>query len=103
MMTEGLVLLTNDGSYAREMELPQNALHRTYRVRVHGVLTPGKLRAVRRGVRIDGMLYKGMKVNLELNKGDRIKGGNTNSWLRVSCVEGKNRQVRNVLDYVGCE
>jgi len=101
MMTEGLMLLTNDGKYAREMELPKNALHRTYRARVHGRMTPGKLKAIRSGVNIEGTFYKGMRVNLELNKGNRVKGGNTNSWIRVSCVEGKNRQVRRVLDHVG--
>jgi len=101
MMTEGLMLLTNDGRYARDMELPQNAFHRTYRARVHGRMTPGKLKAVRNGVDIEGTFYKGMRVNLELNKGNRVKGGNTNSWIRVTCVEGKNRQVRRVLDHVG--
>lgn len=101
MMTEGLMLLTNDGRYARDMELPQNAFHRTYRARVHGRITPGKLKAVRSGVSIDGTFYKGMRVNLELNKGHRVKGGNTNSWIRVTCVEGKNRQVRRVLDHLG--
>ena len=44
---------------------------------------------------------KGMKVNLETNKGNRVKGGNTNSWLRITCVEGKNRQIRKMLDHLG--
>lgn len=101
MITEGLILITNDGQYKREMELPSNILHRTYRVRVHGRVTPGKLNALRNGVNINGNFYKGMKVNIETNKGNRAKGGNTNMWLRITCVEGKNRQIRRTLDYLG--
>lgn len=113
MMTEGLILVTNDGSYAHEMEHPKNKLHRTYRVRVHGFITPQKLFSLRKGINIDGMFYKGMKVNIETvrdNKGrskvskqyqQRAKGGNTNTWLRITCVEGKNRQIRKTLEHVG--
>lgn len=111
MMTEGLILVTNDGSYAHEMEHPKNKLHRTYRVRVHGFITPQKLHSLRKGMNIDGMFYKGMKVNLEIvrdNKGrnkldkqHRAKGGNTNTWLRITCIEGKNRQIRKTLEHVG--
>jgi 23S rRNA pseudouridine2605 synthase len=111
MMTEGLILVTNDGTYAHEMEHPKNKLHRTYRVRVHGFITPQKLHSLRKGMNIDGMFYKGMKVNLEivrdnkgrskLNKQQRTKGGNTNTWLRITCIEGKNRQIRKTLEHVG--
>ncbi len=101
MVTEGLILVTNDGKYKSEMELPSNSLHRTYRARVHGRITLGKLRAIRSGMEINGTYYKGMKVNLETNKGKRVKGGATNSWLRITCVEGKNRQIRKVLDHLG--
>lgn len=101
MMTEGLMLVTNDGTYARDMELPIHALHRTYRARVHGRVTPGKLHALRSGVNINGIYYKGMKVQIELNKGRRAKGGNTNTWFLVTCTQGKNRQIRRMLDHVG--
>jgi len=101
MMTEGLMLVTNDGIYARDMELPIHALHRTYRARVHGRVTPGKLHALRNGLDIDGTYYKGMKVNIELNKGRRAKGGNTNTWFIITCTQGKNRQIRRMLDHVG--
>jgi len=101
MITEGLILITNDGQYKREMELPSNGLYRTYRVRVHGRISPGKLKALRNGMEINGNYYKGMKVNIETNKGNRAKGGNTNTWLRITCVEGKNRQIRRTLDHLG--
>ena len=101
MITERLILITNDGQYKREMELPSNGLYRTYRVRVHGRISPGKLKALRNGMEINGNYYKGMKVNIETNKGNRAKGGNTNTWLRITCVEGKNRQIRRTLDHLG--
>eukprot|EP00554_Chaetoceros_debilis_P001474 CAMPEP_0194088608 /NCGR_PEP_ID=MMETSP0149-20130528/29919_1 /TAXON_ID=122233 /ORGANISM="Chaetoceros debilis, Strain MM31A-1" /LENGTH=414 /DNA_ID=CAMNT_0038772299 /DNA_START=208 /DNA_END=1452 /DNA_ORIENTATION=+ len=101
MITEGLILITNDGKLKRELELPSNRLHRTYRARVHGLITLRKLKSLRNGMEIDGTYYKGMKVNLETNKGKHVKGGHTNSWLRITCVEGKNRQIRKTLDHLG--
>lgn len=99
MPTEGLILLTTDGSYAREMELPSNQVHRTYRVRVHGNLTPHKLKAIRGGTTIKNIRYKGMKATLEETR----KGPSTNIWMQISCTEGKNRQIRNVLSHLGCK
>ncbi len=104
MMTEGLILITNDGSYVRQMTLPSNQIHRTYRVRVHGQVTQRKLNAIRKGITINNIHYKGMKVQLELTKSSqRIKGGNTNSWLCITCTEGKNRMIRKVLDHMGLQ
>ena len=100
--TEGLILVTNDGKYAREMELPSNELHRTYRVRVHGPLSHYKIKAMQRGISIadpkDGKLtrYAPMKVLVE---GRPSKG--TNTWIQITCTEGKNRQIRNVLKHLG--
>lgn len=97
MSTEGLILVTNDGSYKREMEIPSNQLHRVYRVRVHGELTPYKLKAIRAGMTIEGTRYKGMVVELEANRG----ASSTNNWIRLTCVEGKNRQIRKILNHLG--
>lgn len=129
MMTEGLMIFTNDGHYARELELPKNHLWRTYRVRVHGRLTPMKMRAMRVGVtaRVDDnvigdapvssttgkmMKYKGIKVSIERkspqsgrrqrrNGSDEVRG--TNTWLRITCTEGKNRQLRRILGALGLD
>lgn len=102
MMTEGLILVTNDGMYARNMELPENNFHRTYRARVHGLVTASKLVAIRRGMIIDNIRYKGMTVSLDMNKnGVKVKGGGTNSWLTITCCEGKNRQIRKILNHLG--
>ena len=59
MNTEGLILITTCGKFAQEMEHPSNALHRQYRVRIHGKLTPKKLNILRQGMTIDGFRYKG--------------------------------------------
>jgi 23S rRNA pseudouridine2605 synthase len=65
MTAEGLILLTTDGAYARELELSCNHVHHSYRVRVHGNLTPHKLKAVRLGITIKNVQYNGMQVQLE--------------------------------------
>lgn len=129
MMTEGLIIFTNDGKYARHLELPRNQLWRTYRVRVHGHLTMGKLEAMRRGltVRVNDnlmgnesgevvqqtgklMKYKGVKVSIERKNLSQSRGrngrggrGGTNTWLRITCTEGKNRQLRRILGALGLD
>mmetsp|Transcript_10317 Transcript_10317/g.15327 ORF Transcript_10317/g.15327 Transcript_10317/m.15327 type:complete len:332 (-) Transcript_10317:51-1046(-) len=97
MNTEGLILITNCGHFARQLELPSNALHRTYRARVHGRLTLGKLSAIRRGIEINGVRYRGMDVRIE----GHYKKGGTNTWLQIKCTEGKNRQIRKCLEHFG--
>lgn len=97
MSTEGLILITNDGQYKRQLELPSSKVHRVYRVRVHGKLTPYKLKAIRNGIRIEDERYRGMKVQLEASRG----ASSTNNWIRLTCVEGKNRQIRKVLNHLG--
>jgi len=99
MPTEGLILVTNDGGFAREMELPSSKIHRVYRVRVHGRLTPYKLDHIRRGrVQHENVRYPPMQVALEKK---RARAASSNTWLRVTCAEGKNRQVRNVFAALG--
>jgi 23S rRNA pseudouridine2605 synthase len=95
--SEGLLLLTNSGDLARQMELPCNGLKRTYRVRVFGKPTEGTLKAIRAGVTIDGVEYRSAEVALE------GKGGNTprNVWLTMSLTEGKNREIRRIFEYFG--
>jgi 23S rRNA pseudouridine2605 synthase len=89
--------MTNNGALARDLELPKNKVHRTYRVRVHGKLTPYKLKAMRSGITIGNIRYNGMKVEIE---NTRKKGTSTNTWLRITCTQGKNRQIRNVLAHL---
>jgi pseudouridine synthase len=113
----GLILVTTCGQYAREMELPSHKFHRTYRVRVHGPLTRYKVQAIQRGISIqkangkDGdtvnrgrvTRYAPMKVDFEFAKGRKRPGTSTNSWITITCTEGKNRQIRSVLQHLGCK
>jgi 23S rRNA pseudouridine2605 synthase len=92
--TEGLLLLTNDGGLARVLELPATGWLRRYRVRAHGRIDQPALDQLRRGVTIDGMVYGAVEAKI-----DRVQG--TNLWLTVGLREGKNREVKRVLEHLG--
>jgi 23S rRNA pseudouridine2605 synthase len=94
MNTEGLLLLTNDGGLARVLELPETGWLRRYRVRAHGNIMQPQLDALRKGVTIDGIRYGEIEATL-----DRAQGANV--WLTFAIREGKNREVRNVLEHLG--
>ena len=93
--TEGLLLLTNDGELARHMELPQNAWLRHYRVRVYGDINPARLATLANGVTISGIRYEPMKVDIEKEKAE-----GHNQWLSVTIKEGKNREVRKIMEHL---
>lgn len=94
LSTEGLLLLTNDGGLARVLELPETGWLRRYRVRAHGGVTQGQLDALRKGVTVNGVRYGEIEATL-----DRHQGANV--WLTFAIREGKNREVRNVLEHLG--
>lgn len=92
--SEGLLLLTNDGALARRLELPSSGLVRRYRARAFGAVTQAELDALAHGVEIAGVRYGPIAAELE-----RKQGGNC--WISVSLSEGKNREVRRVLEALG--
>lgn len=92
--SEGLLLLTNDGALARRLELPATGWRRRYKVRVHGAVDPARLALLEQGVTIDGIAYGPINARLERRQG-------SNAWLLLSLREGKNREVRRVLDHLG--
>jgi 23S rRNA pseudouridine2605 synthase len=92
--SEGLILLTNDGELARELELPSRGWLRRYRVRVHGVPAPDALAKLAARIRVDGVAYGPIEAAL-----DRTQGAN--SWLTVSLREGKNREIRKAMAHLG--
>ncbi|RMI25312.1 rRNA pseudouridine synthase [Pseudoroseomonas wenyumeiae] len=94
LTSEGLLLLTNDGALSRKLELPGNAWVRRYRARVHGFVDERALAALARGITIEGVAYGPIEAGLDSRQG-------TNSWLTVSLKEGKNREVRRVLQHLG--
>jgi 23S rRNA pseudouridine2605 synthase len=89
--TEGLLLLTNDGGLARVLELPATGWLRRYRVRALGRVTQESLDRLRGGITVDGMRYGPIEASL-----DREQGANV--WLTIGIREGKNREVRKVLE-----
>ena len=92
--TEGLLLLTNDGGLARVLELPATGWLRRYRVRALGRVTQEALDTLAGGIAIDGVRYGPIEATL-----DREQGANV--WLTFAIKEGKNREVRKVLEHLG--
>jgi 23S rRNA pseudouridine2605 synthase len=95
-MTEGLLLLTNDGELKRQLELPSTGVVRRYRARAFGDITQAQLEELAEGVTIEGIRYGSIDANLERRTG-------RNCWIELSLTEGKNREVRNVLAYLGLQ
>ena len=95
-MTEGLLLLTNDGELKRQLELPRTGVVRTYRARAFGAVTQAQLEELAEGVTIEGVHYASINANLERRTG-------RNCWIEMSLTEGKNREVRQVLEYLGMQ
>ncbi len=92
--TEGLMLLTNDGGLARTLELPATGWLRRYRVRANGEVLQPALDALAQGVTIEGVDYAGIEATL-----DRVQGSNV--WLTMGLREGKNREIKRVLEHLG--
>jgi 23S rRNA pseudouridine2605 synthase len=92
--TEGLLLLTNDGGLARVLELPSTAWVRRYRVRANGKTDQAVLDRLRDGLTVDGIDYAGIDATL-----DRVQGDNV--WLSLGLREGKNREIKRVLEHIG--
>lgn len=94
--TEGLLLLTNDGELKRQMELPSSGIPRTYRARTFGDVTQEMLEELIDGITIDGVHYGSIDANLERRTG-------RNQWIELTITEGKNREVRKVLEHLGLQ
>jgi len=92
--TEGLLLLTNDGALARHLELPATGWLRRYRVRAHGSVTQEALDRLKEGVEIAGVRYGPIEAVLDKPQGSNV-------WLSIGLREGKNREVRTILETLG--
>jgi 23S rRNA pseudouridine2605 synthase len=101
--SEGLLLLTNDGALARALELPSSGWVRQYRARAYGRTTQAQLDTLKDGVTVEGVTYG--PILARLDKVQRKAGAPTESsanvWISVSLAEGKNREVRRVLESIG--
>lgn len=94
--SEGLLLLTTDGNLARELELPEKNWTRRYRVRVHGKVDEAGLLDLRKGLTVEGVRYGPILAHLEKEQG-------SNAWISVSIHEGKNREVRKIMEHLGLQ
>ncbi|MCY4035394.1 MAG: pseudouridine synthase [Hyphomicrobiales bacterium] len=93
MESEGLLLLTNDGGLARSLELPASGWERRYRVCAKGTLTRRGLERLNQGMEIRGIRYS-CHARVEKRAGDDV-------WLLMTLHEGKNRQIRRMLQHIG--
>lgn len=94
--TEGLLLLTNDGALARMLEHPSTAISRTYRVRVFGSLDPNRLKKIEQGLTYEGVSYRPAQIVV-------FKETGRNAWLEITLFEGKNREIRNMMAFLGVQ
>lgn len=92
--TEGLLLLTNDGELKRALELPSSGVPRTYRARAFGDITQAQLDELIEGITVEGVHYGPIEADME-------RGSGRNRWLQLTLTEGKNREVRRVLEHLG--
>uniref|UniRef100_UPI0020167EFF pseudouridine synthase n=1 Tax=Sphingomonas sp. 2SG TaxID=2502201 RepID=UPI0020167EFF len=91
--TEGLLLLTTDGGFKRQLELPATGVERSYRARAYGNVTQQQLEELAEGIEIDGIRYGPIDANIERRTG-------ANVWIEITITEGKNREVRRVLEHL---
>ena len=91
--TEGLILLTNDGAFAERVAHPRYEVPRVYHAKVHRVPDPPTLERLRRGVRVEGDF---MSVDRA-----RVIGADNNAWVEVALHEGRQHEVKRLLEAVG--
>jgi len=88
--SEGLLIITNSGEIARNLELPKNEFVRKYKVRVYGILNENKLKNLSQGTTIDKINYKPFKYKI-------FNQDKKNFWLEIELKEGKNREIRELM------
>jgi 23S rRNA pseudouridine2605 synthase len=96
--SEGLLLLTNDGELARALEQPSTGLVRRYRVRARGRISQAELDKLQDGITVEGVRYGAIDAKI-----DKAKEGpqGANIWMTVILAEGKNREIRRVMQALG--
>lgn len=96
--SEGLLLFTNNGNLARKLELPSTGLKRTYLVRFRGSFSEANIQALKNGISVDGVQYGSIDLKLRKNRTDA-----KNFWATATLSEGKNREIRKIMEYCGCQ
>lgn len=100
-MSEGLILLTNDGHLKRYLEDPKNKYKRTYLVRAHGHISEHQLQSIEKGSMVEGVKYG--KMEIKIRRGENMNSDMTSTWLEMTLEEGKNREIRRVLEHLGLQ
>ena len=90
-MSEGLLLFTNNGDFARRLELPSSNFLRVYRVCINGNINPADLAAINKGIKINGIQYNKVITKIE-------KFNAPYTWMIFKIREGKNREIRNICE-----
>ena len=96
--SEGILLFTNNGNVARAVELPSSAIPRTYRVKIFGKLPKSAIDEIKNGITIEGIHYGKAEIFAE----NPISQKSANSWLQITLREGKNREIRKIMEHFGC-
>jgi len=94
MNSEGLLLLTNDGGLKRTLELPSTGWTRRYRVRIKGYPREGAFEPLTQGITVDGERFQPMSIQMDRQTG-------ANFWLTIGLKEGKNREIRRAMEFLG--
>jgi 23S rRNA pseudouridine2605 synthase len=92
--TEGLLLLTNDGELARYLEHPAQGFSRSYRIRAHGKADEMLIAELGKGLTLDGISYRPVGATIDSRRG-------SNCWLTMTLHEGKNREIKKLLEHLG--
>lgn len=92
--SQGLLLITNDKELSGHLENPANNFTRVYKVRFFGTI-PDEFFTIQKGIEIEGIRYKPIKLKI-------LKQG-INNWCEMQLNEGKNREIRKVLQHFGLQ
>jgi len=92
--SEGLLLLTNDGDFSNAILHPSREISKTYLVKVKGVMEEENIQKLRRGVKLEDGVTMPARVK-------KIRQVENNSWIEITIHEGRNRQVRRMVEKVG--
>ena len=94
--SEGLILLTNDGELAYKLTHPKMQIPKTYFVKIKGDIKESELAVLRNGVKIGDVKYNKCKIKVIFKDSDSTK-------LKIVLTEGKNREIRRMLEYINKE
>ncbi|MEK6555807.1 MAG: pseudouridine synthase [Bdellovibrionota bacterium] len=94
--TEGLLLLTNDGEFANRVMHPKHGIAKTYLAKLNGQPSEDHLKKLRYGVTIEGGKARALLAE-KLNR----RGSEQYDWIKIVIDEGRNRQVRRMIEKIG--